>query len=70
MNRVMSKIWKVIVILAIVLLGLGIASSAVGYLTGASFDRMAEVRFGGWDNVTTFLTVLRDGFAELFKSYY
>jgi len=66
----MSIIWKVVIILAIVLLVLGIAASAVGYLTGASVDRMAEVRFGGWDSIETFLTMLRDSLAQLFNSYF
>lgn len=70
MDKVMSGIWKVVAILAVVLLLLGIAAFAVGYFTGASVDRMVEVRFGGWDTVEMFIKAIREGLVQLFNSYF
>ena len=43
----MSKIWKVVAILAIVLLVLGAVLIVAGLVTGASLERMASSVFGG-----------------------
>ena len=43
----MRKIWRVILVIALVLAVLGAAAAAVGYFTGASTDRMIEIVFGG-----------------------
>ena len=62
----MKNAWKVILIIAAVLLGLGIIAGAAGLLTGASPDRMIEVVFGGREALELLISVLKDELASIF----
>lgn len=62
----MKKVWKVILIVCLVLVVLGVVCAAVGWLTGASTDRMIEVLFGGREMLELILKTLRDELASIF----
>ena len=47
----MTKIWKFVAILAIVLVALGAVLIVAGLVTGASLERMAGSIFGGIDEM-------------------
>ncbi len=49
----MSKVWRAVLTVAAVLLAAGVIMAAVGYITGASPNRMAELVFGGADRMWT-----------------
>ncbi len=55
----MSKAWRVVGIIVLVLVVAGIVAGGIGMLTGASLDRMVENVFGGWDSVNAILEVLK-----------
>ncbi len=57
----MSKVWKVVGIIMLVLVIAGIVVGGIGLLTGASLDRMVENIFGGWDVVNMVIDSLRSG---------
>ncbi len=57
----MSKVWKVVGIIMLVLVIAGIVIGGIGLLTGASLDRMVENIFGGWDVVNMVIDSLRSG---------
>ena len=63
----MKKIWKVILIIALVLAVLGAAAAAVGYFTGAATERMIEVVIGGRDTLELMLRLLREQLTAIFK---
>ncbi|MGN1002119.1 MAG: hypothetical protein ACI4PC_05060 [Oscillospiraceae bacterium] len=62
----MSKIWKVVGLIALVLVVIGAVLAAVGFLTGASTDRMIELIFGGRETFELILQVLKDELASIF----
>ncbi len=45
----MSKAWRVIGTIILIILLAGIVAGGIGLLTGASLDRMVENVFGGWE---------------------
>ena len=55
----MKTAWRIVGIIALILLVAGIASAGIGLLTGASLDRMVENAFGGWDALNLYIDVLR-----------
>ncbi|MBE7017999.1 MAG: hypothetical protein E7420_07620 [Ruminococcaceae bacterium] len=57
----MSKVWKIVGIIMLVLIVAGIVSGGIGLLTGASLDRMVENLFGGWETVNMVIDSLRSG---------
>lgn len=57
----MSKIWKVVGIIILVLVVAGIVAGGIGLLTGASLDRMVENVFGGWEAVEMIVNSLLSG---------
>ncbi len=58
----MSKAWRVIGIIVLVLVVAGIVAGAIGLLTGASLDRMVENVFGGWESLELIIDVLLQEF--------
>lgn len=62
----MRKIWRVILVIALVLAVLGAAAAAVGYFTGASTDRMIEIVFGGRDTLKLMLRLLKEQLSSIF----
>ena len=54
----MSKIWKVVAILALVLVVLGAVLIVAGLVTGASLERMAGSIFGGVDEAKALFDLL------------
>ena len=61
----MRKIWRVILVIALVLAVLGAAAAAVGYFTGASTDRMIEIVFGGRDTLKLMLRLLKEQLSSI-----
>ena len=57
----MSKVWKIVGIIMLVLVVAGIVAGGIGLLTGASLDRMVENVFGGWDVVNMVIDSIRSG---------
>lgn len=57
----MSKIWKVVGIIILVLVVAGLVAGGIGLLTGASLDRMVENVFGGWEAVEMIVNSLLSG---------
>lgn len=57
----MSKVWKIVGIIMLVLVVAGIVAGGIGLITGASLDRMVENVFGGWDAVNMIIDSLRSG---------
>ena len=57
----MSKVWKIVGIIMLVLVVAGIVAGGIGLLTGASLDRMVENVFGGWDAVNMVIDSIRSG---------
>ena len=57
----MSKIWKVVGIIILVLVVAGLVAGGIGILTGASLDRMVENVFGGWEAVEMIVNSLLSG---------
>lgn len=57
----MSKVWKAVGIIMLVLVVAGVVSGGIGLLTGASLDRMVENIFGGWDVVNMVIDSIRSG---------
>ncbi len=57
----MSKVWKAVGIIMLVLVVAGVVSGGIGLLTGASLDRMVENIFGGWDTVNMVIESLMSG---------
>lgn len=55
----MSTVWKIVGVLAVILLVAGVVCAGIGLLTGASLDRMVENVFGGWDTLELMIDVLR-----------
>lgn len=43
----MTKIWRVVIWIVLLLFALGLVLGGMGWLTGASLPRMAEMVFGG-----------------------
>ena len=62
----MKRVWKVILIAALVLMVLGAVCAAVGWLTGASNERMIEVLFGGREMFDLIIKTLWDELAGIF----
>ena len=56
----MSKAWRIVGIIVLVLAVAGIVSGGIGLLTGASLDRMVENVFGGWETLELILDVLME----------
>ena len=56
----MSKAWRIVGIIVLVLAVAGIVSGGIGLLTGASLDRMVENVFGGWETLELVLDVLKE----------
>lgn len=57
----MAKVWKIVISIAAALLALGIVVGAVGFVTGASTERMVETLFGGVEQMrSAFSRVLGD----------
>lgn len=57
----MAKAWKIVISIALTLLALGVVVGAVGFVTGASPDRMVETLFGGVEQMRdAFSRVLND----------
>ena len=54
----MTRFWKIILWIFGILLIAGIVIGGAGLLTDASPDRMAELLYGGWDNVRASLDAL------------
>lgn len=57
----MSKVWKAVGIIMLVLVVAGVVSGGIGLLTGASLDRMVENIFGGWDTINMVIESLMSG---------
>ena len=55
----MKTVWRIVGIIALILLVAGIAAAGIGLLTGASLDRMVENIFGGWEALNMMLDVLK-----------
>ena len=62
----MRHIWKLVLLVALVMLVLGAACAAIGLLTGASVERMIEVFFGSRETFDLALQLLRDELSSLF----
>lgn len=56
----MSKAWRVVGTVVLVLAVAGIVAAGIGMLTGASLDRMVENIFGGYEALNMILDVLMD----------
>ena len=56
----MSKTWRAVLTIVLVLVIAGIVCGGIGLLTGASLDRMVENVFGGWEVLETVIDVLLD----------
>ena len=54
----MSRAWRIMGIIVLVIFVAGIVSTGIGLLTGASADRMAENIFGGWEALETMINVI------------
>lgn len=54
----MSKAWRVVGIIILVLVVAGVVAGGIGLLTGSSLDRMVENVFGGWDSLKLILDVM------------
>ena len=66
----MSKAWRVIITIVLVLAVAGIVCGGIGLLTGASLDRMVENVFGGWEIVEAILDVLMDELGGILPGQY
>lgn len=55
----MSKAWRVVGLIVLVLAVAGIVAGGIGLLTGASFERMVENIFGGREALDMMLEVLK-----------
>ncbi|MBQ8263234.1 MAG: hypothetical protein IJY96_00475 [Oscillospiraceae bacterium] len=66
----MSKAWKVIGLIVLVLAVAGIVSAGIGMLTGASLDRMVENIFGGWETLELMLDVLAEELGGILPGEY
>ena len=66
----MSKAWRVVMILILVLFVAGIVCGGIGLLTGASLDRMVENVFGGWEALEAMLDVLLGELNEVAPGQY
>ena len=55
----MSKAWRIVGTVVLVLAIAGIVSAGIGMLTGASFERMIENIFGGPEALEMMLDVLK-----------
>lgn len=64
----MSKIWKVVTVIAIVLAVLGMVLAAIGLFTGGSVDRMIEVLFGGRDTLDLMISIIKNEINNAFAS--
>lgn len=54
----MSRAWRVVITVVLVLAVAGVVSAGIGLLTGASLDRMVENVFGGYDALNMILDIL------------
>ena len=66
----MSKAWKVIGLIVLVLAVAGIVSAGIGMLTGASLDRKVENIFGGWETLELMLDVLAEELGGILPGEY
>jgi len=55
----MTRFWKIVIAVFALVLIAGILLAGVGYLTGASVERIAEVVFGGWSGIMELLESLQ-----------
>ncbi len=62
----MSKAWRVVGIVVLVLIVAGIVAGAIGMLTGASLDRMVENVFGGWESLEIIVNALMQELGRYF----
>lgn len=62
----MGKLWKIVGIIALVLVVIGVILGAVGYLTGASMDRILELVFGGRETLELILRILKQELSAIF----
>jgi len=54
----MSRAWRIIGTIILILIIAGIVAGGIGLLTGASLDRMVENIFGGWEALEAIVNVL------------
>ncbi len=54
----MSKVWRIVLSVVLVLAIAGVLAAGIGMLTGASVDRMVENIFGGYEALELTLNVL------------
>ena len=54
----MSKAWRIVGTVVLVLAVAGVVAGGIGLLTGASLDRMVENIFGGYEALNMILDVL------------
>ncbi len=66
----MSKAWRIVGIIVLVLIVAGIVAGGIGMLTGASLDRAVENIFGGWETLEAMLDVLMQEFGRLLPGSY
>ena len=66
----MSKAWRVVGIIVLVLAVAGVVAGGIGMLTGASMDRMVENIFGGWEALETVLDLLMRELGALLPGEY
>lgn len=58
----MSRAWRIIGTIILIIVIAGIVAGGIGLLTGASLDRMVENIFGGWETLEVILNAI---FGEL-----
>lgn len=56
----MSRAWRIIGTVILLLVIAGVVSGGIGLLTGASLDRMVENVFGGWEVLELYLDAISD----------
>lgn len=66
----MSKAWRIIGTVIVVLVVAGVVCGGIGFITGASLDRMVENIFGGWEALELILDVLMEELGGLLPGEY
>ena len=66
----MSRAWRIMGIIILIIFVAGIVSAGIGLLTGASADRMAENIFGGWEGLELILDTVAAAVADIFPGQY
>lgn len=66
----MSRAWRIVGTIILIIIVAGIVAGGIGLLTGASLDRMVENVFGGWEALEAIVNTVMGELGEMLPGQY